>query len=383
MEDYIHTYCPQLYNYNLFIFFDKIFPSCDFTKDNIYHIYFTYFRNEIKDYNVVSLFTIVKNDSYIVYLLNKSKLIIIENPLDICKHLSCNELKLIGIQKNKFLKQENIFNHEKWKKINIIKSSNNVLDETYILNLQYNYSFKGNENDLLDIINVVLSMKIHLRQIQTIIFDNNLNIVGLDDSYNTDQRIYETDNYNSNLQSLLKLFPNIKCLDFRCMPNIKINDIQSLYNCTRNLEIINLHNMANLNIRILLSLYRMPKLTKILINDPIFFCQYSEDQLFINKDEWKILISESITTICINSLNMNMDIVDYIIKSTINLETIIICQNIYNLCIKNMIVGSGVRENKSNEYLIFYSWEDVKCNNRSISGIKVPWRPTFKNMFKY
>ena len=298
MEDYLNKNCPRNLCYIIYTAFDEIFEPYEknFCKEDINHVFFFNANKEKK--MTISLF-IAKN---ILYLLN-NKLIVLNGLNELVKNLSGSQLKYLYIDKTKYMKLNNSYDENKWNQLNIYKKNDNKLDNTYILNLTNNHNFNGNilynEND------------INNKFIDTIIINNNFKLNDL---------------------SFINKFSYLKSLDIWNMPSLINDNIDSINKYCRNLEIINIHFCPNLNIRILISLYKMKNLKKILIDDSFFYCQYDMDKLFITNDEWRNIISETIIDIVINSENMNMDIADYIFKSTPYLKSITLCKNIHNMC---------------------------------------------------
>lgn len=359
MEDYLHKYCPQNYNWILYSKFDEIKNDISvgseylspISLEDINHVYFFYI-NSVKNIKITLLSIKSKNinennENENLLLIDDNVCYKLKDFTEVVKKLSCNKLKYLSIEKNKYL-SSNISNISKelsnsiknrWDNSNI-KVENNVLNLTYHYNVEYN-----------DILNI------NTDDVHTLIINCNYKLTDL---------------------NFLKNYKNLKSLNIWNMPFLNNENFKDINKFARKLEIINIHNCVNFNIRILLYIYNLIYIKKILIDDPNFYCQYDIDKQFISNDEWRLSLSESVNHIVINSVNMNLDIIDYIFKSTPNLQSITICKDIYSLCMKNLLVGNHNRTDNPN--IIFYTWDDMISNNPV--GTSLVWRPTFKNMIK-
>ena len=103
---------------------------------------------------------------------------------------------------------------------------------------------------------------------------------------------------------------------------------------------ITLNYCCSINIRILLYISQLDHLERLVIDYPNFYCQVSPKEVIISKDEWKSNCSYSLKLISINSSNVTLDIVDYLIKSYPNLKDLCLDENILQTVGKNMISNS-------------------------------------------
>lgn len=337
MEDYLYNNCPQNINYILYTDFENIFRSnnieIDFVSDDINYIYFFY----IKSYNDLITCFRVGTIIYLLVLTNNStnnKLNKLNDLSEIRKYLSNSQMKLIGIRKDKFfsLSMNNIND-----KINIVSNKLNLTRKYNIKNLDLELF---SEEDILNVHELTLNSNFHLKNL-----------------------------------SFIQKFENLKLLNIWNLHTFTYEEMENICKKCFNLEIINIHNCPNINIRILLPMYKLNNLKKILIDDKKLWCQYEMHKPFILDKEWRNLHNESITDIVINSEQLNLDIIDYIIKSSNNLNTFILSDHIYKILIKNVLVGSS-----TNRYLSFITWESAFSNK--VQGTKIPWKPTFTNMIK-
>jgi hypothetical protein len=347
MENYLYLNCPQACNYILYTQFDDIFKDIkdkdiDFTKENITYIYF-FFCKSITE--IITLFKI-KEKTYLYIKFNLNiKLVEIDNLSDIKNYLSNTQMKLVGIQKDKFNKDyKKTIQSQGQSQNQNTHNSLNASNSKNVLNLTNNYTI----NDL------ELKTTISESLIEEIILNNNIHIKGFEWITN---------------------FPFVKCLTIHNFYQLTNESMDYIIKNCQHLEIINVHNCPNINIRILLSIYRSNKIKKILLNDKKLWCQIDMNKPFISDEEWRNLYNETITDIVINSEQLNLDIIDYIIKCTHNLSTFTMSQNIYNLSLKNLLQGSD-----KNRFITFLEWNSIVLNKTI--GVKIQWRPTFNNMMK-
>lgn len=140
------------------------------------------------------------------------------------------------------------------------------------------------------------------------------------------------------------------------------------------LEIINITYCCNMNIRILLPMLTyLPNLRKLLIKDENFNCQQSEYETIIKDAEWKTLLNyrNRLEKIAIDSCNMTLDIVDYLLMVCPNVSDIILDSDIMNNLVNNIINGT----NKDNT-VCFRSITDLNKVLKACKPIK------FKQLFK-
>ncbi len=256
----------------------------------------------------------------------------------------------------------------------VYKKNELPLDISYVLDLSHYYEFdEFRQNDITNINElckngggngklktIIISDKKEFGVIDTIIINNNIRIKSYD---------------------FLRFFPKLKHLVISNMFNFTNDDMKNISKHCRFIETVNIYLCPNLNIRIFISLYEMKYLKKIWIDDPRFYCQYDINKLFISDEEWRNMISETITDIVINSENMNSDIIDYIFKSSPYLNSISLAKSVYETCMKQIVSGSSRQIHDRPEYVLFYIWEDIIRTNPKLP-VAIKWRPTFTKMIK-
>jgi hypothetical protein len=121
----------------------------------------------------------------------------------------------------------------------------------------------------------------------------------------------------------------------------------------------------------MIPLLKLRELECITINDPEFWCQKGRYELFILPEEWKGLDCPSLQQISINSTNLTLDIIDYLINACSDLHQITVDDEILKQVSENIVEG-----HQTDNQLIFNSW---KTPNK---GISVPQRVSFTHLIK-
>ena len=179
-------------------------------------------------------------------------------------------------------------------------------------------------------------------------------------------------NKNHQLENFewLQNFPNVQLLDFRYMNNLTFEDITYITSVFKNLKVINLHFCGRINLRVLLPILKLNEIEKICIDDENFWCQKGAYELFIKPEEWENIDCLSLKTIAINSMNLTLDVIDYIIKACPSLGTFIMDTEVFNTAIKNVVNGY------SSDTIILAPWQSTA------RGVQLHRKIKFKNMYK-
>lgn len=169
-------------------------------------------------------------------------------------------------------------------------------------------------------------------------------------------------------------FPLLSELFIDQCQQIDLSNIANIYKVAKGLRTLNIKYCCSINIRILLDLLKSNNLQHIAIDYPNFYCQVSEKEVLISRNEWRIINNSSLKTLFINSENMTVDVIDYIIKACTELKDIYLDDNILKLVAKNIVFN----EDSVNETNVvnFHSAVDFR------KGFKASRPMTFKNMFK-
>lgn len=169
----------------------------------------------------------------------------------------------------------------------------------------------------------------------------------------------------------LRHFPCLRVLNLAYCHQIEYRQIEQMTQVVPKLQGLNIICCTRINLRILLPLLKLHYLEHISINDPQFWCQKGAHELFILPDEWKGLDCPSLAQIAINSSNLTLDVIDYLIKSCGNLQQITVDEEVLKSITQNLVSGHDT-ENE----LIFNSWQNPK------KGIKAQKKVSFRHLMK-
>lgn len=168
----------------------------------------------------------------------------------------------------------------------------------------------------------------------------------------------------------LKKLPNVQLLNFWYNHRLEYKHVEQIVDILPELEVFNLHSCCRVNIRMLIPILKLKHLNKLAIDDVQFWCQKSIHELFILPDEWKDIYCGSLQKIAINSKNLTLDVVDYILHSCPSIQQFLVDDDILNMISRNVITGYD------KETITFHSWQQPN------KGLQINKRITFKNMFK-
>jgi hypothetical protein len=401
-EAWLNTYCQQVNNWivinnfqeivshentHYFVEDSEFIGKFNFKEHRPIHIYFTY-MTECK------LITLFKTSTNNIYLVNnkiniandqdESKLEEDENKLNelilsedkdklpvitsvqstirqikaiknILFYLSGNEQKYIGIDASK------------WTRLKLKKSSGTKLDTSYLTLLNY---IDNEEEYIKQLISTNVSSNVlNLRHNYSI---TNSILSHLPESYTSNiKQLILNNNYQLHSLDFLSKFKNLESVEFSYCNNIIQDHIIELCKYCPYLTTANFHYCCCLNIRILLPLLKLPYIKNICINYDNMWCQKGPYELFILPNEWELIDCLSLERIAINSKNMTLDIIDYIVKACPNIKEIFIDEEILTSVESNIINGYNI-----DEKLVFRPWQTPE------KGLQVCKKIKFKNLYK-
>jgi hypothetical protein len=166
-------------------------------------------------------------------------------------------------------------------------------------------------------------------------------------------------------------FPNLKLLNIFYCHQLEQKHLEQIVQVVPALEVLNIHCCTRINVRILIPIFKLNKLVKLCIDDPQFWCQKGVFELFIFPDEWKQMKCPSLQQVAINSQNLTMDVIDYILLSCPDIKQFIVDDATLKLLLKNVVNGYDTED-----IMTFHSWQDPS------KGCEVRKKITFKNLMK-
>lgn len=178
---------------------------------------------------------------------------------------------------------------------------------------------------------------------------------------------------NQNIQitdlEWLTNFPNLKIIDIVNHQGIENSHLEVLSKLKK-LEVVNIHNCCQLSIRVFLALFKIPNLKKLMIDWEVFPCQKGYKELYIHPHEWKQASAPLLENLYINSSNLNLDIIDYILTSCPHLKSFIVNDDLLS------DIEKKVKESFEPREIVFLS----AINPRR--GLSFRHRPKFVGMYK-
>lgn len=285
-----------------------------------------------------------------------SKIFLVKNIKHLINCLKSSELKAIGLRKKKWLAHDFKKNQkDEIDKISFLDLIKTKSPEAYLCGLKIYITQSKNTLNLTHNYSVTPELLNQLTCEQT----------------KDIKELILTQSFQLNDFSWLSKFPNVKLLNFWYTQGLEQRHIEQICDILPNIEVINLHACCRINIRVLIPILKLKNLQKLAIDDEHFWCQKSIHELFILPHEWKNIYCESLEKIAINSTNLTLDVLDYILVSCPNISQIIVDDNILNMVSRNIIPG-----NDKKQIITVHSWQHPN------KGFQIHKKVTFKNLFK-
>jgi hypothetical protein len=165
-------------------------------------------------------------------------------------------------------------------------------------------------------------------------------------------------------------FRSVRLLNLWYSHQIEQKHIEQMVEILPELDVFNLHSCCRVNLRILIPLLKLSKLTKLAIDDPSFWCQKSIHEVFILPNEWRNLSCASLDKLALNSKNLTLDVLDYILQVCPNLQHVLVDDGNLQMITRNIVGGNQP------ELITFHSWQSPN------KGFEISKKVTFKNMYK-
>ena len=377
--------------------------QCTLKQGSLRHVYFTYMTETL-------LISLIEDNHGRLYLIHNELTIIEEEEVD--ENIELKQLKTIEVT-DEMIDQYKDNNENLVKKVDTVLALpqvrsveskiyllNNIRDLLYCLSGKelknlglrrkkwFACEFKKVEKDelcrisFMDFINVA-SDQSYVSILKKFI-EQSGDVLNLTHNYSVTPQLLAQSGMNAKITQLimhqnfqiddfdwLKNFPNIKLLNFWYNHRIEYKHIEQMCEVLPNLEVFNLHACCRVNLRIVLPLLKLNNIQKIAIDDPQFWCQKSIHELFILPNEWRNVYNPSLQKLAINSKNLTLDIVDYLLTACPNLQQVLVDEDILTMIGRNIIAGYE-KEN----LLTFHSWQNPQ------KGLQISKKVTFKNLFK-
>lgn len=172
----------------------------------------------------------------------------------------------------------------------------------------------------------------------------------------------------------LSRFPKLSILELHQCQQVNNSHLTEVCQNASGLEAVILDHCCSLNIRCFLPLLNLTRLRLIKVAYPNFSCQPCEKEVYISKREWSDHNSYSLEQLEIDSTEMTLDVLDYLLKSCPNVKTVSVSEETLRNVSKNAMFDET---NKREEDVLNFHQANDPCR-----GIRASRPIHFKNMYK-
>lgn len=162
-------------------------------------------------------------------------------------------------------------------------------------------------------------------------------------------------------------FPDMNILSIWYNSHIKDAAIDNLARNGTKLEILEFHNCNRLTGRIMIPISTMPMLDKLIIDNQK--CQLHEElqETVISNKEWEELENNSLTLLFINSLNLTLDFINFVVMSFKAITTFYMDEAVLAKLEKNSSSGGKDKEDP----ILFRSIQNQKQGFKRFRDVKI------------
>lgn len=178
-------------------------------------------------------------------------------------------------------------------------------------------------------------------------------------------------NFQINDFQWLRHFPNIKMINLFYNHQIEQRHFEQIVQILPNLSVFNIHFCSRINLRVLIPILKLQQLEKLAIDDSQFWCQRSVHELFILPQEWKNIDCQTLQKVAINSLNLTLDVIDYLLVACPNITQFTVDENILKHINKDIVSGF-----EKDNVIIFNAWQNPS------KGFQIHKKVSFNNLLK-
>ena len=169
----------------------------------------------------------------------------------------------------------------------------------------------------------------------------------------------------------LRHLPNLRVINLFYNHQMEQRHFEQIVQVVPGLVVFNVHCCTRINLRVLIPIFKLRNLEILWIDDEQFWCQKSVYEVFISSQEWKSLEAPSLRQLIINSTNLTLDVIDYLMTACENLQQMSVDESILKDIASN--INSGFDKTHP---LIFNS-----CQNPN-KGFKIYQKVSFNHLFK-
>ena len=174
--------------------------------------------------------------------------------------------------------------------------------------------------------------------------------------------------------SWMSKFPNLRGVSFDQCQQLNDGLVSQVIKSCPVLEEMTFRYCCTLNIRVFLALLNSSSLRRLDIDYPNFHCQISPKDVLVSHKEWKSVCSLTLHTLMMNSEDLTLDVLDYILKSCTELRDLYLNDQVLKMVSKNIVFSEN--DIRPDNVVNFHSYSDHR------KGFRAGRPMTFKNMFK-
>jgi len=178
-------------------------------------------------------------------------------------------------------------------------------------------------------------------------------------------------NFQINDFQWLANFPNIRLINIFYAHQMEQSHFQQIVDCLPDLEVCNIHYCTRINLRVLIPLLKLRHLEKLAIEDAQFWCQKGVHELFVLPTEWKSIYCPSLQKVAINSTNLTLDVIDYLLTACPNIQHLIVDDDVLKSVSENIEAGTD-----PDLMLSVSSWQNPQ------KGFMIHQKVHFKNLLR-
>lgn len=165
---------------------------------------------------------------------------------------------------------------------------------------------------------------------------------------------------------------DIETVNFINMSQITNRNMEFVVHKMEGLKELGIHLCPQVNIRVILGTLKLNRLERLHLNDVNMNCQPNQYSGLIKEEEWELFRNRSCQRLLINSKKISLDIIDYLAKSCLALNDLIIDHEKYKYFKENLL---NDHDPNCEDGINIISTEQVK--------IRVPRDFKVKNLLKH
>lgn len=184
--------------------------------------------------------------------------------------------------------------------------------------------------------------------------------------------------------SWLSTFKNVSTLGFWYCYQLGNESVKEICDACPGIVNLNFHNCFQLNIRALIPIMKLKNIKRVSLDNKLMHCQTNIYQGLITNKEWDMLGNSSITDLLINSDNLTVDVIDYILKAFIGLDRFLLNSLVMKKLYPCIIEGNGPEkiafQSSDNPKEGFSAKKDIHLKNKLKNRFEEPMSESMKKL---